>query len=175
MTRVRITSDPLRSAIISNVSTEVVYARIPAALKAAADDYASRSGKTLTGAVVDLLDRGLNAVTDERSVAELEANLAKVTAEKATIEADLRTAETQLAALGTFADRARRTVGNCPRCAAPVTGRDLLAFGQCPKCSHPLAEFMAAQPAGLALDQREVLMLMGTLGAVLAIAYLVSK
>jgi hypothetical protein len=157
------------------MSTEVIYARVPAALKEAADEYASQHGKTLTGAVVDLLDRGLVAVTDERSVRDLEANLARVTAEKARAEADLRTAETQLAALGTLADRAKRSVGRCPHCSAQVTGHDLLAVGQCPQCGQPLSELTAAQPAGPALDQREVLMLMGTLGAVLAIAYLASK
>ena len=62
------------------MSTEVIYARVPVPLKEAADAYASQRGKTLTGAVVDLLDRGLAAVSDERSVAQLEANLAQVTA-----------------------------------------------------------------------------------------------
>lgn len=157
------------------MSTEVIYARVPVALKEAADEYASRHGKTLTGAVVDLLDRGLNAATDERSVRDLEANLARVTAEKATTEAELRTAETKLAALGAFAERAQRSVGSCPRCSAQVTGHDLLAVGQCPQCGQQLSDLAAAKPAGPALDQREVLMLMGTLGAVLAIAYLASK
>jgi len=96
-------------------------------------------------------------------------------AEKATVEADLRTAETQLAALGTLAERARRSVGSCPRCSAQVTGHDLLTAGLCPHCGQPLSELTAVRPAGPTLDQRKVLMLMGTLGAVLAIAYLASK
>lgn len=157
------------------MSTEVIYARIPAPLKEAADDYASRRGKTLTSAVADLLDRGLRAATDERSVLELEASLARVTAEKATAEAELQTAETKLAALGALAERARRRMGTCQNCSAQVTGYDLLAAGQCPQCGQPLTQLVAPQPVGPALDQREVLMLMGALGAVLAIAYLESK
>jgi hypothetical protein len=102
-------------------------------------------------------------------------NLARVTAEKTRIEAELRAAETQLAALGTLAERARRNVGKCPHCAAPVTGHDLLAEGHCTRCGNQLSEFVVPQGPDQALDQREVLMLMGALGAVLAIAYLASK
>ena len=157
------------------MSTEVIYARVPTALKGAADDYANQRGKTLTGAVVDLLGRGLSAATDERSVRDLEVNLARVSAEKAKIEADLRAAETQLAALASFAERARRSMGSCPSCSAPVTGFDLLTAGQCSQCGQSLSELVVPLRAGPALDQREVLMLMGALGAVLAIAYLASK
>ena len=39
------------------MASEVIYARVPTALKEAADAYASQHGKTLTGAVADLLDR----------------------------------------------------------------------------------------------------------------------
>ena len=145
------------------MSTEVIYARVPTALKGAADEYASQRGKTLTGAVVDLLGRGLSAATDERSVRDLE------------VEADLRAAETQLAALASFAERARRSMGSCPSCSAPVTGFDLLTAGQCSQCGQSLSELVVPLRAGPALDQREVLMLMGALGAVLAIAYLASK
>jgi len=157
------------------MSTEVIYARIPAPLKEAADGYATQRGKTLTGAVADLLDRGLRAATDERSVRDLEANLARVTAEKAVIEAELRAAETQLAALGALTERAKRPMGTCPNCSAQISGRDLLSAGQCPRCGQALAQLVTPPPAGPALDQREVLMLMGALGAVLAIAYMASK
>lgn len=54
--------------------------------------YASDHGKILTGAVADLLDRGLNAASDERSIGELEANLARVKAAKAEAEAELQAA-----------------------------------------------------------------------------------
>jgi hypothetical protein len=44
--------------------TQVIYARVPEALKDAADLYANERGTTLTSAVVDLLGRGLAAFSD---------------------------------------------------------------------------------------------------------------
>jgi hypothetical protein len=43
---------------------------------------ASQRGGSLTKAVSELLDRGLTVESDERSIAELELNLARVTSEK---------------------------------------------------------------------------------------------
>jgi hypothetical protein len=157
------------------MTTEVIYARVPTALKEAADAYANQSGKTLTGAVVDLLDRGLSAVSNERSISELETNLTRVTTEKARVEADLHTAQAQLATLGTFADRAAQRVGDCPGCKKPITGHDLLAVGQCPSCRTPLSNLIVPESGASSLDQRELLILVGALGAVLAVAYLSSK
>lgn len=163
------------SASISNMTTEVIYARVPAALKEAADEYASQHGKTLTGAVAELLDRGLNAASDERSIGELEANLARVTAEKGEAEAELQAASTQLAALNALARRASRKVGTCPKCGRQITGHDLLGIGQCQECGQTLAGLIAPEPASPSLDQRELLVLVGALGAVLAIAYIAAK
>jgi hypothetical protein len=164
-----------QSASISNMSTEVIYARVPAALKEAADAYASEHGKTLTGAVAELLDRGLGAVSDERSIGQLEASLARVKAEKAEAEAELQAATTQLAALKALAQRASRKVGDCPNCHGPITGYDLLATGQCRSCNQTLSGLIVPERTAPTLDQRELLVLVGALGAVLAIAYIASK
>jgi hypothetical protein len=147
---------------------DVIYARVPAALKEAADAYASQQGTTLTAAVVDLLDRGLAAATDDRSVEELEANLATATSR-------LHAAEAQLATLSAFAERADHRIGACPHCGKEITGRDLLAVGNCPHCRKPLSELIVPNTDKTTLDQREALMLVGALGAVLAVAYLASK
>jgi ribosomal protein L37AE/L43A len=157
------------------MATEVIYARVPTALKEAADAYASQHGKTLTGAVADLLDRGLNAASDERSIGELEANLARLTAQKARAEAGLQAATTQLAALNALAQRASRRVGVCPKCREQITGHDLLGTGQCQACGQDLSGLIAPEPTAPTLDQRELLVLVGALGAVLAIAYIASK
>ena len=157
------------------MATEVIYARVPADLKDAADAYAIQHGKTLTAAVTDLLDRGLNAVSDEHSIGQLQASLARVTAEKAEAEANLRTATTQLAALGALSQRASRNIGQCPHCRQRITGYDLLGAGHCQECGQPLSGLIAPGPAAPNLDQRELLVLMGALGAVLAIAYIASK
>ena len=155
--------------------TEVIYARVPSALKEAADAYASEHGKTLTGAVADLLDRGLNAASDERSIGQLEASLARVKAEKAEAEAELQAATTQLAALNALAQRASRKVGDCPNCHGQITGYDLLGTGHCQSCSQTLSGLIAPERTAPTLDQRELLVLVGALGAVLAIAYIASK
>jgi hypothetical protein len=69
--------------------------------------------------------------------------------------------QSQLAALGALAERAQRRMGNRRNCSAQITGHDLLAVGQCPRCGHALSQLVMSQLAGPALDQREVLMLMG--------------
>jgi hypothetical protein len=157
------------------MATEVIYARVPAPLKAAADAYASQHGKTLAGAVADLMERGLGAVSDERSVRELQVNLAYAKAEKARVEADLVAAQTQLATLGNLAHQADRRVGTCPHCGKSVTGRDLLEVRECPHCHQTLSDLILPAQSTSSLDQRELLMLVGALGAVFAVAYLASK
>jgi hypothetical protein len=157
------------------MATEVIYARVPTALKEAADAYASQHGKTLTGAVAELLDRGLNSVSDERSIGHLEANLARVSAEKAEAETSLQAATTQLAALGALAQRAGQRVGSCPNCGQEITGHDLLATGQCRSCHQTLSDLIVPERSAPSIDQRELLVLVGALGAVLAIAYIASK
>lgn len=148
---------------------------MPAALKEAADAYASQRGKTLTGAVADLLDRGLNAASDEQSIIELQASLARLTAERAELEAGLEVATTRLAALNVLAQRASRRVGACPSCQQQITGHDLLGSGQCPTCEKSLSDLIVPERTAPTIDQRELLVLVGALGAVLALAYIASK
>ncbi|MBU2663582.1 hypothetical protein KOI35_08695 [Actinoplanes bogorensis] len=143
------------------MAQDVIYARVPPSLKKATDAYAAHHGVTLTAAVADLLERGLAAASDSRSTDELDARL--------------RAAEAQLATLTAFAARADHRVGDCPKCSEEITGRDLLAVGSCPHCSSPLSELIVPSNPNNTLDQREALMLVGALGAVLAVAYLASK
>ena len=146
------------------MTQEVIYARVPTALKEAADAYARRRGTTMTSAVIDLLHRGLSAV-DSNPVRHLETELAEVTSR-------LRAAEGQLATLTAFADRASRRVGACPACGQEITGRDLLAVGCCGRCAAPLSGLLVPDGGETTLDQREALLLVGALGSVLAVAYL---
>ena len=157
--------------------SQVIYARVPATVKEAADAYAGERGVTLTGAVVDLLERGLAAVSDEHSVSELQANLARIAAEKAQAESELKTAASELAVLNTFAERASVTVGKCPNkdCREEISGYDLLGAGKCRHCGQALTSLIAPASVTSTLDQREVMVLLGALGAVLAIAYMASQ
>jgi hypothetical protein len=156
-------------------STEVIYARVPASWKEAADAYADEHGTTLTGAVADLLDRGLSRVSDDRTVAELQARLSRPTAEKAETEAELQTARSQVAALGAFAQQASRRIGTCSACKQQITGHDLLVTGACRQCGYALAGLIAPARSGSAIDQRELMILVGAVGVLLGIAYLASR
>jgi hypothetical protein len=157
--------------------SEVIYARVPDSVKGAADAYANQRGTTLTGAVVDLLERGLAAVADQRSIEQLEVNLARVTAEKAEIDAKLHGASAELAVLRAFSERAGVVVGKCPNtgCGRDITGYHLLAAGKCPACGQALTGLIAPASRASTLDQRELLLLLGALGAVLAFAYVAAQ
>lgn len=154
--------------------TQVIYARVPDGLKAAADLYAEEKGQTLTRAVVDLLGRGLAAATDEPSVDELQQRLARLTAEKAQLEGQVHGLRAETTALSALAQRVGQTVGTCPSCHAPITGTDLLAVGQCPNCGQKLTGLISKGPSS-SLDQSEFLVLLGALGAVVGVALLGSK
>jgi hypothetical protein len=160
----------------SNMS-QVIYARVPDALKEAADTYASERGTTLTGAVVELLQRGLAAVSDEQSIGDLQANLARAVAEKAQLKFGLMSAHQELAVLKTFAQRANSPVGTCPNaeCGQEISGYDLLGVGRCRHCAQQLTSLVAPASHTSTLDQREVMVLLGALGAVLAISYLAGQ
>ncbi|QOC94763.1 hypothetical protein [Micromonospora craniellae] len=153
-----------------------IYIRMPADLKSAVDDHAKARGSTVTGAAVDLLGRGLQAVADERSVADLQAALSRSVTEKAVVEAELVTARAQLATLGNFVDRAGQRVGTCPSCRQPISGADVFAASRCPACGQPLTELLAPKAnSATGIDQRELLLFAGALGALIGVAYLSTK
>ena len=156
----------------SDVS-EVIYARVPEGVKSDVESYADQLGVSLSSAVVDLLHRGLAAVGEERSVANLEAKLARAGADKVALEARLQVAANEVAALRSFAQRAAATtVGSCPKCQSPITGLDLLGRGVCGKCQTSLLELLAPKTATPqpTLDDRAVGTLVGALGIVVIAA-----
>jgi hypothetical protein len=159
--------------------SQVIYARVPETVKADVEEYADQNAVSLSAAVVDLLQRGLAAAGEERSIANLEAKLARMNGEKVTLEANLHVALNEVGALRSFAQRAgATTVGSCPKCRAPITGLDLLGRGLCGKCQASLLELLA--PKGPTskplLDDRAVGALVGALGiVVIAAAVLGSK
>lgn len=152
--------------------TQVIYARVPESLKEAADTYADERGVTLTSAVVDLMERGLSAISDERSITQLQTKLAKTTAEKASLEATIKGSETELAGLRAFAHQAQRPVGRCPNpnCGSAISGIDLMARGKCQSCQQPLSDLLAPAHKSSTLNQRDVGVLVGALAVVLIAA-----
>jgi hypothetical protein len=168
-----------QSNTIENASTmsQTIYARVPDAIKAAADAYAVSHGMTLASAVSDLLDRGLQAAADERSINELERRAAELSAE---VEAFRERDQAVSSAYRALAQRTGQRVGECPRCGRPITGHDLLVTGHCPhqECHASLTSLLGSSaPAETAaqkgsLDEGEFKVLLGALGLLLGIAYL---
>jgi hypothetical protein len=153
--------------------SQVIYARVPDAVKADVERYADQRGVTLSSAAVDLLQRGLAAAGEERSIANLETRLAQVSNDKAALEAKLQVATNDVGALRMFSQRAATTtVGSCPSCHSPITGMDLLGRGSCAKCSASLLDLLApkAPPPQPLLDDRAIGALVGALGIVLITA-----
>jgi rubrerythrin len=149
--------------------SQTIYARVSDELKAAVDEHASTNGKTLANAVADLLDRGLQATADEHSVAKLEQRVRSLQAD---IDAFQEREKTVSAAYQGLAQRTALTVGSCPNCGKPVSGRDLLVEGRCPTCSANLSPLLGTGPALKkgGLDEGDFKLLLGALGLVLAVA-----
>jgi hypothetical protein len=154
--------------------TQVIYTRVPQTLKDAVDAYAGQRGAKLSSALVDLLERGLTASSDEGSIATLEQSVTALTAENGRLQAEVLTARTELSAVTTLAQRAAHPVGSCPKCSKQISGYDLLVTGQCKSCGEALSTLLVPQ-SPKNLDQRELLILVGALGAVVGLALLTGK
>jgi hypothetical protein len=158
--------------------SQVIYARVPEAVKSDVEQYAEARGLSLSSAAVDLLQRGLASAGEERSIAALETKVATLTGENATIEARLQAATGEVSALRSFAKRADSTaVGSCPHCHERISGLDLLGRGVCGKCNGSLMALLAPKPTQSkpVLDDREVGALVGALGVVLIAAALLGS
>jgi rubrerythrin len=158
----------------------VIYARVPDSLKQALHAHAGERGLTLTTAVVELVERGLEAIADEQSVTELDAKLAAASRELERTRGRLQEAELGLQTArererltartySALAERARQQLGSCPQCRAPVRGCDLLVAGRCPNCGKALTSLLLPTPrANFARD--EYLALVGALGVLVGLA-----
>lgn len=162
--------------VFSNMS-QVIYARVPDGLKEAADAYAADGGVTLTAAVVDLLSRGLAAAGDEQSVADLQLSLAETRTENAELRGKLEAADAELRTLEVLGERTRRIMGTCPNdaCYHPVTAYELLAVGRCDQCGQNLPNPLAPAGAVNGPDERELLLLLGTIGALVGAAWFAGR
>ncbi|MFI5911566.1 hypothetical protein [Dactylosporangium sp. NPDC051541] len=152
---------------------EVLYTRVAADLKEAAEKHAEVRGLTLTAGVAELLGIGLEAVQNERSirsltdrVTNLENELAKERLQRERAEQRYRALQDAGTSLG---ERAERNVGKCSRCGEDLAGADLLVRGGCSNCGEPVSLI----PAGSGLNERELLLLAGALGV--AVGMLISR
>lgn len=153
--------------------TQTIYARVQPHVKEAADDYAATSGMTLANAVSELLERGLQATSNERSVGELEQ---QVTALRMEVEAQRSREATLASVYRALSQRTRQTIGTCPSCGGSVTGHDLLVAGHCPnrECGSSLSALLGtgdAAPSEGGLNDGDFKLLLGALGLLLAVAF----
>lgn len=162
----------------SKPDTQVIYARVAEQLKVAADAYAAQSGATLATTVAHLLERGLEATTNEKSIRELEARVQQLTGDNATIQAELRAGRSGFQTLTALSRRAQQHVGTCPdpACGKSITGYDLLATGTCPSCGRALSGLLLSGKQNAdGLNQQEFLLLLGALGALVGVAPIAGK
>jgi len=153
--------------------SEVVYARVPDSLKQALREYSAARGLSLTRALVEVAERGLEAISTESDLASREAKLEAAAEELKKTRTRLTDAQVRLRAVeerdtainrayGAVAERIRQEVAQCPACREPVSGRDLLMRGRCPNCGRALTSLLAPTRAGL--DRDEWIALLGALG-----------
>ena len=138
-------------------STETIYVRVPESTKAAAKDYAESNGMTLTGAISELLDRGLESVENEESVARLQAQLQTK---------DLQLKETEARVHGLQA-LSTTPLGVCATCKSVITAVDVLVHGKCPKGHALRVPDASDKPQGSGLDDNQALILIGAVGLLL--------
>ena len=138
-------------------STETIYVRVPEEIKIAAKAYADGNGMTLTGGISDLLDRGLEAVENDVSVARLQTQLAEK-------DIQLRDTETRLQGLQALSTT---PLGVCGTCKSVITAVDVLVRGQCAEGHALRAPDGSDRPQGSGLTENQQLILIGAVGLVL--------
>ncbi len=157
----------------------VVYARVPDSLKQALHKHAADRGLTLTGAVVEVAERGLEAIRTGASLESLADRLAALNREVERARMRLKEAEIRLQtarereetiarAYAGVAERMRQELARCPGCRKPVGGADLLMRGHCPYCGRALTSLLAPTRAGI--DRDEWIALLGALGVLAGLA-----
>jgi len=118
---------------------DVLYARAQPDLKAMVDAYAEGRGLSMNGAILDLVTRGLAQAAAEETT---RAKLDKLEADKVKLMAQLEGMKSRTQNLAAFTAQAKGVVGDCPECAKPVNGLDLL-LSRCPHCGKPLTSLPA--------------------------------
>ena len=162
------------------MASDVIYARVPTALKEAAEEYAAARNYTLTTAVSELLGLGLEAVHDSKSVevlrrriGELEHELGDSKAARDREELRRQVAEQQAAGLEHVAaawnDRAQQQVGVCPHpsCNGEIRGIDLLVLGTCSTCKRGVNSMLLPETKTARVDWNELLPILVAGGVIL--------
>jgi len=122
--------------------TESLYLRTSAALRDDAERFGADRGLTLSSALSVLVERGLEAVANEASVATLERRVQDLTKDLAVLDERDRNWRAMFDALqGQLRTLA---VGRCPACERVVTAHDQFLTRHCPwtDCATPLFQVL---------------------------------
>lgn len=138
-------------------STETIYVRVPEATKAAAKDYAETNGMTLTSAISDLLERGLESVENDESIEKLQKQIQAK-------DFQLQQSATRIQGLHALATT---PLGVCASCKTVITAEDVLVHGKCPKGHALRAPGTPEKPKPAGLDDNQALILIGAVGLLL--------
>jgi hypothetical protein len=129
-------------AVDQKPRTESLYLRTSSALREDAQQFGEDRGLTLSSALAVLVERGLEAVTDETSVATLERRVQVLSTDLAVLSerdrnwrAIFNSLQAQLQTL---------PVGRCPACQQAVTAHDQFLARRCPwpDCREPLVQVL---------------------------------
>jgi len=157
----------------------VVYVRVSQLLKQTLAARAREQGLTQTAAVVELLERGLQANDDQleglqHQLASLTGQLEQTRARLAETEAELNAIsyreQTLAQTLTALAERARHELASCPQCQTALRGQDLFVTGHCPNCNRPITTLLTPRMQTGAPDKDEYLALVGALGSLVGLA-----
>lgn len=165
------------------MASTVIYARVPAEVKEAAESHAESRGMTLTAAITDLLSKGLEASENARSAQSLEVEVQRLRAQLDGARAEVAGAQTQAqavtASFQSLSHRLGQPLAPCPNhaCGGPVRGYDLLVTGRCPRCRTSLAVTLAEVATGSKPVEKtdDWLLLLGAVGAAIGAGILINS
>ena len=141
-----------------------IYARIDPDLKAAVDEYAKEEGKSLASTVGELVSRGLEGASNERSVRELESRCKELSLELSKVRE----------ATSAVQRRIQQVLAKCPTCGQELTGNDLLISGSCPGCNHGVSTLLSGSNEGAA-NRDEIVPFLAGVGVALAVILLANS
>ncbi|HEY4915286.1 MAG TPA: hypothetical protein VIH92_00090 [Solirubrobacteraceae bacterium] len=123
--------------------TVSLYFRASPKLRDDAEEFGLERSVTLSSALATLVERGLEAVSNEGSVRALEATAQAHQQELAVLHERDRGWQTMFNSLQGQLQTLK--VGKCPACKKGVTAFDQLLARRCPSCAKPMQQVVVEQ------------------------------
>ena len=153
---------------------------MPDTLKVSIDAFAEERGTTLSATIADRIVTSplppyhlAPGPASAKVVKKMTQSLEVARAKEADLGSRLKSAETELQVVKTLGERAEQKIGRCPECQCDISGIDVLAKFKRPSQGHSLVSLIF--PPTPQLSQRDTMLLLGALGAVLGIALIAGR